>query len=65
MSVAIGLIIVTLSILLVRFAKSHALAGQPFWKHAADSNWLPILFTALFGFGVVATLGGLLQVFMP
>jgi hypothetical protein len=59
----IGLVLIAFSILLIRYAKSHARAGQPFWKYAVDSDWLPILFTGIFGFGVVATFGGVVEFF--
>jgi hypothetical protein len=60
MDIAIGLFLVVFSILLIRYAKSHAASGQKFWQYAVNSVWLPILFTALFGLGVVATFGGVL-----
>jgi hypothetical protein len=56
-----GLVLVGLSILLLRVTKKYELAGNRFFAAAARSTWMPILFTALFGLGVVAAAGGIVE----
>ena len=61
MMTAFGLALLGLSIALVKFTKKHELAGNRFATVAARSTWLPILFTAMFGLGSVAAIGGVFQ----
>ncbi len=58
MTALLGLALIGLSIALVKLTKRRELAGSRFWIAAAASTWLPLLFTAMFGLGVVATIGG-------
>ena len=61
MMIGFGIALVTLSIALIRLAKRYELTGNAFWTMAAQSTWLPLVFTAMFGFGVVAVFGGAVQ----
>lgn len=61
MLIGVGMALVVSSIVLLRQAKSYEIAENRFWTRAARSQWLPLLFTALFGFGVVAAFGGLVK----
>jgi hypothetical protein len=61
MTVLFGLVLVGLSIGLVKLTKKRELAGSRFWRAAAASTWLPLLFTAMFGLGFVAAIGGVFE----
>lgn len=56
-----GVVLLALSIVLIKLTLKYQSAGNRFFSAIADSTWLPIVFTALFGLGVVATAGGLLE----
>jgi hypothetical protein len=53
-----GVGLVGLSIALLKITKKYELAGNRFFAAAARSTWLPILFTAMFGLGIAAAIGG-------
>jgi hypothetical protein len=61
MTLIIGLALLAGSILLVRTTKRLQAAGNRVAVYAAASAWLPLLFTGLFGLGVVATVAGLMR----
>lgn len=63
MMVTLGAVLLALSVALIKLAKRHALAGEPLWSAAANSTWLPILFTAMFGLGFVVALSGVFDLF--
>jgi hypothetical protein len=63
MTALLGIVLLALSIGLLRVTKQRELAGHRFWTVAAHSTWLPILFTAMFGLGFFAMLGGILRLF--
>jgi hypothetical protein len=56
-----GVVLIALSIAMLRVAKRYELAGNRFFTSAARSTWLPILFTAMFGLGVAAAIGGVFE----
>lgn len=61
MTLFVGLALLLGSILLVRSATRLRISGNRFWTHAADSAWLPLVVTAMFGFGIVSTLAGVVR----
>jgi hypothetical protein len=61
MMMALGLVLLGLSIALIKITKARELAGSRFWTMAARSVWLPILFTAMFGLGFVSLIGGVVK----
>ena len=61
-NIALGAGLTAFSIVLIRYAKSRADAGQRFWRYATHTAWLAVLFTGFFGLGVVAMLGGALDI---
>ena len=61
MTIFVGLALLLGSIMLVRSASRLRMSGNRFWTHAAESTWLPLVVTALFGFGIVSTLAGVVR----
>jgi hypothetical protein len=57
----VGVVLIVLSIAMLRVAKRYELKGNRFFIIAARSTWLPLLFTAMFGLGVAAAIGGVFE----
>ena len=56
-----GVALIGLSIAMLKITKTYELAGNRYFAAAARSTWLPILFTAMFGLGVAAAIGGVFE----
>jgi hypothetical protein len=58
MLIVSGLGLTWASVMLLRIAKRYEAAGNRFSTYAVRPQWLPLLFTALFGFGAIAAISG-------